>query len=101
MEGRGPDYATALLGELLSAISRSLSFSDVEETDIWEWLVDNPVIMGVAPVSDPASDLILRRILEHNTRRPCFATPSMAQLAYEMRPAPPCTDTYLMGSIVL
>ena len=81
MDRVGPDYATALLGGAMSAISRSLSFSDVDEADIWEWLVDSPVIRGVTPGSDPASDLILRRFVENTTSRPCFATPSTKKLA--------------------
>ena len=63
-----PDYATDLLDELLSAIIRSLSFSDVDESDICEWLADNPVVRGIAHGTCHSSDLILRRILEHATQ---------------------------------
>ena len=38
------------------------------------------------------------RILQHT--RPRFAAPSLSQLAYEMRPAPPSSDTFLVAGIV-
>ena len=52
-------------------------------------------------VSGACSDLIPRGILEHATSRPCFDAPSLAQLAYEMRPAPPTSDTFLAAGTFL
>ena len=89
------------LDELLEAISRSLNLSDVDETDICEWLADNPDVREIAPGQGFCSDLITRLILEHTTRRPCFATPSLAQNAYEMRPDPPSADKFLVSGIVI
>ena len=40
----GKDCAADSLGELLSAIRRSINFSDVGELDIWERLAENPVL---------------------------------------------------------
>ena len=56
---------SAPLDELLSAIIRSLSSSDVDESDIWEWLAGNPDVRSIAPGRSFCADLIITRILQH------------------------------------
>ena len=68
---------SAPLGELLTAIIRSLIFSDVDELDIWEWLTGNHRISRITDLGRGLiSDLTLTRIMEHtghraSLRRPC------------------------------
>ena len=52
--------------ELIQAINRSQVFSDVDELDIWEWLLDNPHITRITQLDHGLiSDLIPTRIMEH------------------------------------
>ena len=56
----------APLEELLTAIVRSLNFSDVVELDFWEWLGRNPRIVRIADLDNrPIPGRILTRISEH------------------------------------
>ena len=89
------------LGDLLTAIDRSLNLPDVGELDIWEWLLGNHRIVGITDLNHGLiADLTLTRITERTRRTPRFAAPSLPQLNYEMRPCPPATDTFLVDGIV-
>ena len=45
-----PRFESAPLDEFPPEIIGSLSFSDVDESDIWEWLAGNPDVRGITPV---------------------------------------------------
>ena len=68
-------FETAPLDELFSAIIRSLSFSDVGASDIWEWLADNPGVTSITMGREFCSDLTPTRILEHTGRRASLHRP--------------------------
>ena len=87
--------------ELIQAIDRSSNFSDVDESDIWEWLLERPNITRITHLDHGwISALILTRITEHTHRMACFTAPSDAQINFELKHPAATSDTFLVAGII-
>ena len=74
----------AIIDGMVRAIGRSLTFLGVDDTDIYEWLLDNPDVNSISQLpNDTIPALLANRILTHQTISASWSIPLQQQIDFE------------------